>query len=195
MGNTAHLNQCRKIQFKVQSLPVCTMIAGSKLTFKNMIIETTDLATKQSISIMENGVVTENMNHQGWFTINYRDSISKPEFPIVYRIRKSIKFCIKKSYGNSESQLPGFPFGSVSIIDTRFNTDSWFYYWPCWKWKSKSHIDCEWWTWWLDWLGIMFGHLRNWNSNQNKNMSAYASERKRFDSSLDRFWIMQSSRM
>lgn len=30
-----------------------------------MIIETTDLATQQSISIMENAVVTENMSHQG----------------------------------------------------------------------------------------------------------------------------------
>ena len=67
MGNTAHLNQCRKLQFKVpiQSLPVYMIITGSKSTFKNMIIETTDLATQQSISIMENGVVTENMSHQG----------------------------------------------------------------------------------------------------------------------------------
>ena len=46
------------------------MTTGSKLTLKNLIIETTDLATQQSISIMENGVVAENMSHQGWFPIS-----------------------------------------------------------------------------------------------------------------------------
>ena len=41
------------------------MLFGPSTNLKNLIIETTDLATQQSISIMENGVVAENMSHQG----------------------------------------------------------------------------------------------------------------------------------